>query len=142
MGLVTYCERCKGETRPYSGYGEQPCRRCLQADITRLREENKRLKLVECAACGFEVPYCTTKEGRGDARICIDGTMLGCYASGLEIDNDRLREMVRTCRKQIRQLDVGGHMMQSWPDFCADTERWIQGAAKAADGKEAGDEII
>ena len=38
MGLVTYCERCKGETRPYSGYGEQPCRRCLQADITRLRD--------------------------------------------------------------------------------------------------------
>ena len=39
----------------------------------------------------------------------------------------RLRDIVRDCRKRMRELDVGGHLEQSWPDFCEDTNRLIEG---------------
>ena len=55
----------------------------------------------------------------------------------MEAEIERLQDLVRFCRRSMRELDVEGHLEQSWPDFCADTERLIKGinVAKAAGGK-------
>ena len=39
-----------------------------------------------------------------------------------------LQDLVRACRRTMRELDPGGHVEQNWPDFCADTERLILAA--------------
>jgi len=41
-----------------------------------------------------------------------------------------LQDLVRQCRKRMRQLDSCGHIEQTWPDFCADTERLIEAAVR------------
>ena len=43
---------------------------------------------------------------------------------------ERLRDIVRQCRKHTRLLDAGNHAEQSWSDFCADTERMIAGGER------------
>ena len=66
-----------------------------------------------------------------------EGMMPAFVDETLVAEVERLRDIVRMCRKQMRELDVGLHLMQSWPDFCADTERLIAGniVAEAARGK-------
>lgn len=40
---------------------------------------------------------------------------------------ERLQDLVRDLRRQVRQLDRGNHAEQSWDDYCRDTERMISG---------------
>ncbi len=68
----------------------------------------------------------------------VDGveTAEGRRIAELEREVERLRDLVRQCRRNMRELDVGGHSAQSWPDYCRDTEKMLQCKAAEAEKEE------
>lgn len=100
------------------------------------------------------VPYDELSEADKEADRCIGAAIWGDAVASMQGDMaesalqlaaaeariaelegvvERLSDLVRECRKHMRELDQGGHLEQSWPDFCADTARMIE-AAKAEGG--------
>lgn len=67
MGLVTHCERCKREMRPYTDWDAQPCRSCLQARIQELEKSLADARIALGVHSGKIKPPYDFTQGERDA---------------------------------------------------------------------------